>query len=336
MVFEYFFYISFIFIIHLLTYFIGNILNIVDKPTAKRKIHKGSIVCLGGMAIFLSYFLMIFLLDFSKEINNIFIFGCYISILGLIDDKFSIDPFIRIFMQIAIIAYFLYSTNLYLETIIISKNLIISLGALKELITIVTIVFIINSFNYLDGVDGLCSILFMSIIGAILILTNEYILVIYTLTPVIIFTFFNFKFYKLPKLFLGDNGSTLLGFLVASFSIYFSKYNDLQLKIPDTMVIWILAFVSFEFLSTSLSRVIRKKGLFTPGHDHIHYLLLDKFKSKYLVIFFIISLNFFFILVGNLINKYNSNYSFILFIIFFIVYFYTRENFFKHKLNKEN
>ena len=94
-------------------------------------------------------------------INNIFIFGCYISILGLIDDKFSID-FIRIFMQVAIISYFLYSTNLYLEDIVINDKITISLGALKELITIIAIVFVINSFNYIDGIDGLCSIIFVS------------------------------------------------------------------------------------------------------------------------------------------------------------------------------
>ena len=80
-------------------------------------------------------------------INNIFIFGCYISILGLIDDKFSIDPFIRIFMQVAIISYFLYSTNLYLEDIVINDKITISLGALKDIITIIAIVFVINSFN---------------------------------------------------------------------------------------------------------------------------------------------------------------------------------------------
>lgn len=321
--------------IHQLSFYIGKLFNIKDLPSSNRKLHKEPIVCSGGMAIFLSFFLMIYLLNLPLVINNIFIFGCYISILGLIDDKFSIDPFIRIFMQVAIISYFLYQTNLYLEGLVINDNIKISFGALKELITVIAIVFVINSFNYIDGIDGLCSIIFISLIISFMILLNEKYFLLYTLTPVLIFLIYNFNFFKFPKLYLGDNGSTLLGFLIASFSIYFSKNYSGQHQIADTMIIWILAFISFEFISTSLSRVLRKKSIFTPGNDHIHYILLNKYNSKYKVVIILFFLNILFILFGHYINQYFSNYAFIFFILTFFLYFYLRERMLKNKVIKK-
>ena len=236
-------------------------------------------------------------------------------------------------MQVAIISYFLYSSNLYLENIEISDKITISLGALKELITIIAIVFVINSFNYIDGIDGLCSIIFISLIISFMLLVNESYFLIYTLTPILIFLIYNFKFFKFPKLYLGDNGSTLLGFLIASFSIYFTKNYSGQYQIADTMIIWILAFISFEFIATSLSRVLRKKGIFTSGNDHIHYILLNKFNSKYKVIFILSLLNILLILFGYFLNKYFSNYAFIFFILTFFLYFYLREKMLRNKVN---
>ena len=330
---KYCFFILGVIIIHQISFYIGNFFNIKDFPSSIRKLHSEPIVCSGGMAIFLSFFLMLYLLNLPLVVNNIFIFGCYVSILGLIDDKFSIDPFIRIFMQVAIISYFLYSSNLYLENIEISDKITISLGALKELITIIAIVFVINSFNYIDGIDGLCSIIFISLIISFMLLVNESYFLIYTLTPILIFLIYNFKFFKFPKLYLGDNGSTLLGFLIASFSIYFTKNYSGQYQIADTMIIWILAFISFEFIATSLSRVLRKKGIFTSGNDHIHYILLNKFNSKYKVIFILSLLNILLILFGYFLNKYFSNYAFIFFILTFFLYFYLREKMLRNKVN---
>ena len=275
---------------------------------------------------------MIYLLNLPLIINNIFIFGCYISILGLIDDKFSIDPFIRIFMQVAIISYFLYSTNLYLEDIVINDKITISLGALKELITIIAIVFVINSFNYIDGIDGLCSIIFISLIISFMLLVNEKHFLFYTFTPVLIFLIYNFNFLKFPKLYLGDNGSTLLGFLIASFSIYFAKNYSGQYQIADTMIIWILAFISFEFIATSLSRVLRKKSIFTAGNDHIHYILLNKFNSKYKVHIYFIIFKYFFYFVRLLHKSIFFKLCIYIFYTNFFLYFYIREKMLKNKV----
>ena len=235
-----------VFLINTITYFIGKGLNIIDNPDIQRKIHETKIVCVGGMSIFVSYMFMIYKLNLPNEIINIFLFGSYVAILGLIDDKFNIDPFIRIFAQIGIITYFLYKTGLYIDHIQITEDISINLGGYSELITIIAIIYIINSFNYIDGIDGLCSLIFISILSYfIFIFKTEYL--IYTLIPVIIFLFFNFGFLKLPRVFLGDNGSTLLGFLISIFCIYFSKHTTFDLRIDDGMVIWLLAYVSFEF-----------------------------------------------------------------------------------------
>ena len=75
------------------------------------------------MSIFVSYMIMIYKLNLPVNIINIFLFGSYV-VIRLIDDKFNIDPFIRIFAQIGIITYFLYKTGLYIDDIKITEILL--------------------------------------------------------------------------------------------------------------------------------------------------------------------------------------------------------------------
>ena len=315
-----------VFLINIITYLVGKGLNIVDNPNIKRKIHKTNIICVGGMSIFVSYMIMIYKLNLPVNIINIFLFGSYVAILGLIDDKFNIDPFIRIFAQIGIITYFLYKTGLYIDDIKITENTTINLGGYSELITIIAIIYIINSFNYIDGIDGLCGLIFVTIfIYFTFIFKTEYLM--YTLIPIIVFLLFNFSFLKLPKVFLGDNGSTLLGFLTSVFCIYFSKHVSIDLRVNDTMIIWLLAYVSFEFLATTLSRLIRKKSIFSSGKDHFHYLVMELTNSSKLTLFLILFLNLIFIATGIFINSFFPNYSFLIFLVTFALYFLYRESF---------
>tara|TARA_X000000950_G_C13858226_1_gene637493 strand:+ start:610 stop:1614 length:1005 start_codon:yes stop_codon:yes gene_type:complete len=317
-----------VFLINIITYYIGKELRIIDNPNIQRKIHKINIVCVGGVSIFVSYMIMIYKLNLPNDIINIFLFGSYVAILGLVDDKFNIDPFIRIFVQIGIITYFLYKTDLYIDNIIITENTTISLGGYSELITILAIIYVINSFNYIDGIDGLCGLMFISIFSYfIFVFKAEYLA--YTLIPVIIFLLFNFSFFKLPKVFLGDNGSTLLGFLLSVFCIYFSKHVSFDLRVNDGMIIWLLAYVSFEFLATTLSRLMRKKSIFSSGKDHFHYLVMDLIKSSKLTLVLILILNQIFVTLGIIINIFVPNFSFLIFIIFFIIYFLFREKLLK-------
>ena len=184
------------------------------------------------------------------------------------------------------LSLFKFSTeNLIFIFVFIEKNLLITqlnfqyLGSVNfskyfsYIFTVLCFALYINSMNMIDGQNGLSGSLFASVIIFLIFKNQELFfhkeILIFILISIFIFLFFNFA----GKVFLGDNGSTLLGFLTSVFCIYFSKHVSIDLRVNDTMIIWLLAYVSFEFLATTLSRLIRKKSIFSSGKDHFHYLV---------------------------------------------------------------
>ena len=215
----------------------------------------------------------------SFFINLIIFYGILISLIGIIDDKFDINPISKLILQ-SIPVCILISKGLYLNDIgeyeIIGK---IYLGNYNLIFTFLCSLLIINAFNYLDGVDGLLSSIFINICSSFMILCYLFgelymsQLFIYFIFPVFIFFLFNISFLKLPKIFLGDSGSTLLGFLTGFLMIFlYSKLN-----IDPSVLIWPVGLIIYDFLSTNILRILKKKNVFSSGTDHIHHQISKKF-----------------------------------------------------------
>ena len=211
----------------------------------------------------------------------------------------------------------------------------VSLGNFSIIFTIISVAILMNSFNYIDGKDGLASSLFLNSIFILILFLfisknqiNE--ILFFAFINVLIFFLFNLKFFKLPKLFLGDNGSLLLGYFLSFLLIYLSQNKGL---IEPSLIIWSINFLIFEFFSTNFSRIIKKKNPFKAGKDHIHFFL----NKKYGLIKMLVLVNLFNIIIGvmgYLIWKnLNNKSALISYIIFFIIYFFFRENLMKKYIN---
>ena len=175
--------------------------------------------------------------------------------------------------------------------------------------------------NYIDGLDGLLSLLaIISFFGIILLIPksewNSFIPILCFLS---IFLFFNLGI--LPKQFLGDSGSLCLGFLLSSFSIYYTQVLE---YINPTIIIWFLAFYVFEFLTINIIRVRKNKSIFKKDLNFIFNVLNKKInKINTLIICSLIQV--FFLINGMLLNYFKLfNVSLIIFIIYFIVYLILR------------
>tara|TARA_B100000242_G_C42758952_1_gene353674 strand:+ start:104 stop:511 length:408 start_codon:yes stop_codon:yes gene_type:complete len=128
---------------------------------------------------------------------------------------------------------------------------------------------------------------------------------------------------KVPKLFLGDSGSLLLGFIIAFTIIYFAKENLVH---PILLAFSISIFV-FEFISVNIIRLQNKKAIFTAGQDHLHYILFKKNNSLFVTNALISVINVIFFIFGYLsFTILNPLISLILFNFFFIIYFLLRKN----------
>ena len=188
--------------------------------------------------------------------------------------------------------------------------------------TLLCVLFLINSFNYFDGLDGSLGFSTLSVLCILyFIVPDEKIkqfLIIMSL-PIVAFLFFNLSLFKLPKLFLGDSGSLLLGFIL-SFLLIFLTNN---IKIHPILLAWSVSIFVFEFLSTNIDRLVRKKNIFKAGLDHLHYKLLRFVKSILLVNIIIFLLNIFLFTFGYISFYYiNPFFSLLTFILLFTVFFY--------------
>jgi len=302
-------------------------LNLVEAPN-KRKIHLKPTAYTGGLGLCLVYIVAVFLFDFSSEkLNLILSIALLIGIVGFVDDKYNLNVGGKLSLQIIPIIYLIVMENLNLNHIGNYNYFRLELNSFSVPFTIIAILFLINSFNYFDGLDGVLSFTTISTLGILLFLIpneNIKLFLIIILIPILFFLCFNFSIFKLPKLFLGDSGSLLLGFIMAFTLIYLSIQ---KIAHPILLAFSISIFV-YEFLSINLIRLKNKKNIFEAGQDHLHHQLFNYTKSIFktnliislanIVLF--ISGYAIFLLIGPLA-------CLISFTIFFIIFFILRSKY---------
>lgn len=307
---------------------LGKKLGLLDFPD-KRKIHKNPTPYTGGLGLILSFFFVIWVLYFDLVLLNIIFTSFFIFIIGFVDDKYKINVGSRILFQLLVIFFFINNYNLEIKYIFdVNEFFKLNLGGVSLIFTILCTIYLINAFNYQDGLDGLSALQIIFILLSLIFFQFYYYKYInydllYLIIPCLLFILFNINFYIFPKLFLGNGGSTMLGFIVAFIFIYYGYYSNLN--IDPELLIWPLAFVVFEFSSTNLSRIYRNKPLFNPGHDHIHYVFLKKFNSVLKVNLIILIINILFLFIGFFSFLIGDMISLIIFILLFIIYFFLRE-----------
>ena len=304
--------------------------NLVDVPN-KRKDHKNPTAYTGGLAISL---ILLFALQFfdifnilDRKINLIISTAFLISIVGLLDDKYDLNVGGKLSLQIIPIFYLITFENINLEQIGDYDYFQLELGVFNSPFTIICVLFLINSFNYFDGLDGTLGIATMSVIFILFFLfidNNFQLLFILLIVPLSIFLLFNFSFFKLPKLFLGNGGSLFLGYLISFILIHF---NGLKITHP-ILIAWSVSIFVFEFLSINLIRLKNNKDLFKPGKDHLHHLLFQKTKSLFLSNLVIFIINLILFSIGYICyNFFGSLISLISLILLFTIYFTLRNKY---------
>ena len=304
---------------------IGKKLALYDYPS-ERKVQISPVLNIGGLAVIFSYVFSIYLFNFGEKINLLIMFSLYFLLLGFIDDRISINPYLRIILQVVLAGYFLNQSNLYIDHIYLNSNTIISLSIFREIFTISCILVIINSFNYFDGIDLNLSIMAILIL-IFLYIFDQYLrfeLLIVLILPIMIFSIFNIGLFRFPKIYLGDCGSTSLGFLISGLFLNYNQDNFGNYY-NQQIIIWILALVVYEFLATTISRLINKKNIFEPGNDHLHYAINKFFKRKIYTVFSINLILILIFLIGFFVHNIIKDISVYLFIILFFVYFFIRE-----------
>jgi UDP-GlcNAc:undecaprenyl-phosphate/decaprenyl-phosphate GlcNAc-1-phosphate transferase len=307
-------------------------LNLVDLPN-KRKIHIKPTANTGGFAMIISLLFALQALDiFDKILGLILSIGFLISMVGLIDDKFHLNTGGKLSLQIIPIFYLIVFENLTINHIGTYNHFIFEIGSFTVPFTLLCVLFLTNAFNYFDGMDGTLSFTTISVLAILYFLVpdkNFQLFLITILIPIIIFLCFNFSFLRLPKLFLGDSGSLLLGFIISFILIYLAN----QKFIHPILLAWSIAIFVYEFLSINIIRLKNKQNPFKAGTDHLHHRLFEESKSIFLTNLLIASFNIILFIIGYLTFLFiNELASLILFVVFFIIFLILRNNTFKKSI----
>ena len=306
---------------------VSYILNLVDTPDYRKK-HPKPTAYIGGLAISLSYICSLQLFEtYIYTLNIIVSISLLIAVVGFIDDKYNLNIGGKLSLQVIPIIYLIIIENLNLTHIGDYNYFKLELNSFSIPFTLLCVMFLINSFNYFDGLDGVLSFTSISVLGILyFLITDENIklFLIIILLPICFFLLFNFSIFNLPKLFLGDNGSLLLGFLIAFILIYFAN----QRIVHPILLVWSISIFVYEFISINLIRLKNKKNPFKAGQDHLHHILLKKTKSIFLTNFIIVTINIILFISGYIsFEFFNPLISLIQFIFLFIIFFITRSTY---------
>ena len=236
----------------------------------------------------------------------LFLVAILLQIFTLIDDAYGVRPAKRLLGQsIGALAVIILG-NIYITSLQISiLGISLQLGFWGIPFTVVAVVGIINAFNMIDGINGLCAGLALVAIGALQVASgfnvSNYSLVI-AMGSIIGFLFYNLGFLGTKRrVFLGDNGSTFLGFLVAWTCINYSQ-GEANLIMPVTCL-WIVAIPLLDCIGVMVYRVMRGILPFDAGRDHIHHKLQAYLGSSFKALIFLCGMGVSLASIGIIIEK---------------------------------
>ncbi|HUT03145.1 MAG TPA: MraY family glycosyltransferase [bacterium] len=270
--------------------------GVLDHP-GTRKVHKESKPLLGGLAILLSFDIVLFVLwlfgyvepGHSLQVLSIAAGGLVIMTVGLIDDIRPIKARVKLLMQIAVsvvAAVIIIWGDIRLSIYVLDAN-----DVLAFVVTVVWVVGITNSFNLLDNMDGLSA--GVSVIAAIsfaVIGVMQRELTVSILSLAIGGSCLGFLRYNLhpSRIFMGDAGSMFVGFTLASVAVLgvYTRITDVPRLAVMTPVL-VLAVPIFDTASVVWIRWRGHRPIFVGDKNHFSHRLVSFGMSQSKSVFFI-------------------------------------------------
>jgi UDP-N-acetylmuramyl pentapeptide phosphotransferase/UDP-N-acetylglucosamine-1-phosphate transferase len=275
--------------------------RILDIPN-ERSSHSEPTPRGGGLAIVITWYIGITIMyiigAIEKNLYFALISGMLLAVFSIIDDIIDLKPGIRIIAQTATVLLAFYFLN-GIRPVILFNNVIIPPIILFP-VAIIGMVWFINLYNFLDGIDGYASIEAIMVALVLFFFTGSVVNVI------LIVSVSGFLFWNWPKakIFMGDVGSTQLGFIIAILGIYFHANGQFSIQY------WILLLSPFWFDATlTLYRRWKNKEKLSQAHrKHIYQRLVQSGFSHLEVDLFLAILNSVLFLLVFLCRKWSILY----------------------------
>ena len=252
----------------------------VDVPKDARRMHDHPIPRMGGLAIFFGFILSVLLfLPLTEQLRGMLLGAVVIVILGIFDDIYALPAKPKFLVQIlaALLAVLAGNRIFFLSNInVFSSDPYWYLGWLSIPVSVFWIVGITNAVNLIDGLDGLaCGVSTISSMTMLVIALMVSEPDVAVLMAALAGACLGFLPYNLnpARIFMGDTGSTFLGFILAVVSIQglFKFYTIISFAVPFLM----LGLPIFDTTFAILRRLAKGQSPMTPDRGHIHHRLID-------------------------------------------------------------
>ena len=318
--------------------------RLMDDPN-QRSSHKSRTPTLGGIAFFYCLiFSLFFIKDKAEHLEFIYLIPglTILFIVGLKDDMVVLSPGSKLLAQVVAIAFILVndsfgieSLNGFLNIYEIPYYLYLAIGGFLMLT-------IINSYNLIDGIDGLASIVgivIMVIYTTIFYLSKEYFFALIAITMnACLMAFFGFNISSSKKIFMGDTGSLIVGFIISVLTLKFlalepTAYGELPFLLENAplIAISILIVPLFDTARVFAIRLANKRGPFSPDRNHVHHVLIDFWGLSHKQASFIIGcFNIIFVVLFIILGSKAKNTGMVIMlvsVVIFLGYIFFRYNY---------
>lgn len=255
--------------------------DLIDRPGG-RKTHHGDVPIVGGLAMYLGVVLGVGLISVGDTWSGPFIAACTVLVtVGLIDDRFDLSPWARLPVQVCAAIVLVAGAGALITTLgnPFGTGTVVLGPAGGAVFTVLTIIAAINAFNMLDGMDGLAGATALTALVALAVMSWEGDAAPVSIAFVVGGSVCAFLIFNLPthvnrplRCFMGDAGSTLLGFCVAWLCIRVSQAPTKPVAPVTTL--WAVAMPLYELFWTTLRRLLHGVSPFRADTSHFHHLLL--------------------------------------------------------------
>ena len=253
----------------------------IDVPKDARRMHKKPIPRLGGLAIYGGFLCSILIFGQLDETMLCVLLGAAIIVaLGIFDDVLALGAKLKFVVQIVAAAIPVcigdLQIGLFTNLNPLSDTPFVHLGILAVPVTIIWIVGITNAVNLIDGLDGLAvgvsSIAAITMLAVALLTGNMPIAITMAALAGACIGFMPYNLNP-AKIFMGDTGSTFLGYMLATVSIMglFKFYAVISFAVPFL----ILGLPIFDTANAIIRRVAAGRSPMSPDRGHVHHKLID-------------------------------------------------------------
>lgn len=249
--------------------------GLVDVPGGRKR-HGAPVPVIGGVAMCIGLGFGSTLVSRSEFWNPTILAICLLVAVGVIDDRFDLPPNVRLIAQACASLIVVFGAGTRVENLGSPFFFNLPLGALGGIFSVLFIMTVINAFNVIDGIDGLAgglallSLVATAIIGAGTETFALSVLMSAVVTGYLLFNLplgFNFS----VRTFMGDAGSTFLGFGIAAIGIGLSQGTTPRMA--PVIGLWLIAVPVFDLFSAVMRRMVEGKSPFSPDHEHLHHVL---------------------------------------------------------------